>query len=233
MIDPAKWAFANCWVASFDILGFKNLVNIDGETFEASLVLEDYEETLAHLQSTCSDYHSGSLDYCWLSDTFIIFTPDDSALSYSLIQQAGKHFFEKCLYSSVPIRGALAVGPFIRSHDGRSLMGKAFIEAFTCGEDQNWLGFLLSPSAISKARSFGLEPAHHDFVYSDDIPMRKGKAQDVMAYRLQNGRANFSSPLIHFLQQMRHQAGIPHFEKYDRTIQFLQNHYRTIEPTIG
>jgi hypothetical protein len=233
MSDTSKWIFANCWVASFDILGFKNFVNIAGGTFEASLVLEDYEGTLTHLESTCGDYHSGSLDYCWLSDTFIIFTPDDSARSYSLIQQAGKHFFEKCIYSSIPIRGALAVGSFIRSYDSRSLMGKAFIEAFTCGEDQDWLGFLLSPSAISKTRSFGLEPANHDFVTSDEIPMRKCRAEDVMAYRLQNGRANFSSPLIHFLKQMRQQAGDSHFKKYDRTIQFLQKHYRTLEPLNG
>ncbi|WP_243383818.1 hypothetical protein [Geothrix alkalitolerans] len=233
MLDETKWILSNSWVASFDILGFKNMVNVDGATFEATLIMEDYEETLAHLESTCRDYQAGFLDYSWLSDTFIIFSRDDSAQSYALIQQASKHFFEKCLYSSIPLRGALSEGSFIRSKDGRSLMGKAFIEAFTYGEDQDWLGFLLTPSAILKARSFGLEPSRHDFVSTEEIPMRKCLASDVMACRLQNGRANFSSPFIHFLQQMRHQAGPAHFNKYDRTIQFIQNHYRFIEPSIG
>jgi hypothetical protein len=225
---PSKtlWRVRDCWVASFDILGFKNLVNVDGSSFAAACIQDDYEETLEHLEKSCNGYHEGDLEYCWLSDTFIMFTPDNSAKCYSVIQQAAKHFIEKCLYSSIPIRGAVSVGSFISSHDNRSLMGRAFIDAFVCGEDQDWLGLLLTPQAVAKARSFGLEPSRHDFVVSPNIPMRKCAPTEVMAYRFQNGSANFDSPLIPVLEDMMRRSDTTHHPKYQCTIDFIKAHYR-------
>ena len=155
-----------------------------------------------------------------------MYTPDDSPRSYAVIQQAAKHFFEECLYSSIPIRGAVSVGTFVRSHDGMALMGGAFIDAHTYGDDQDWLGLILTPSAIEKAKSYGLDPSRHDFVFSTDIPMRKCKESEVAAYRLQNGSANYSSPLLPILENMKHKAGSAHHAKYDRTIDFIKKHYR-------
>lgn len=229
MTVKTKWIVADCWIASFDILGFKNLVNLDGDSFEAICIQEDYEETLGHLESTSTDYHPGDIDYCWLSDTFVMFSPDDSAKSYTVIQQAAKHFIEKCIYSQVPIRGALSVGSFIRSEDNRSLMGNGFIDAFIYGEDQNWLGFLLTPKAIKKVRSYGLEPSRHDFVCSDEVPMRKCNATEVMAYRFQNGAANFSSPLLSMLGAMKSKSGEEYRVKYEKTMNFIEKYYRYIQ----
>ncbi len=224
------WRVRDCWVASFDILGFKNLVNIDGSSFKAQLVQGDYEQTLEHLEKSAESYSPEDLSYFWLSDTFVIFTNDDQGRSYSLIEGASKHFIEKCLYSSIPIRGAISVGSLATSDDNRSVMGKAFIDAFVTCEDQDWLGLLLTAQAISKARNLGLEPARHDFVTSPNIPMRKCAASDVMAYRFQNGSANFSSPLIPCLESMKQQAGAAHEHKYQRTVDFIKAHYRRISP---
>jgi len=228
MSEP-KWHKASCWVASFDILGFTNLIDIDGDTIEAEFVQDDYEETLNHLEKHCEVYAAGCLDYLWFSDTFVMFTPDDTAKSYAVIQQAAKHFIESCLYSSIPIRGAISVGPFIRGHDNRSLIGRAFVDAHLFGEDQDWLGLVLTPTAIQKARSYGLEPKHHDFIFSAAIPMRTYSSTEVLAYRFQNGTANFSSPLLPHLESMRQKAGASHFGKYDRTIEFIKQHYRYVE----
>jgi len=105
-------------------------------------------------------------------------------------------------------------------------MGKAFIDSFTHGEDQDWLGLLLTPAAIDRVRSYGLNPAGHDFVSYPQIPMRECSPESVMAYRLQNGSANFPSPFITHLQQMKRRAGSKHHEKYDRTIEFIGQYYR-------
>lgn len=222
------WNKASCWIASFDILGFKELVNIDVETIEAEFVQEDYEATLSHLESRCEAYSPGCLDYLWFSDTFVMFTPDDSATSYTVIQQAAKHFIEECIYSSIPIRGAISVGSLIRGHDNRSLLGKAFIDVHMFGEDQDWLGLILTPEAIRKTKSYGLDPTHHDFISSDQIPMRKCRNEGVLAYRFQNGRANFPSPLLAYLENMKQKAGPKHYLKYERTIAFIKKHYRCI-----
>lgn len=150
MPTPITWKHRTCWVASFDILGFKNLVNVDGESFEAQLVQEDYDQMLEHLAKSTEPFNPADLSYFWLSDTFVIYTQDDRGKSYSLIQSAAKRFIEKCLYSGIPIRGAISVGPLTTSADNRSVMGKAFIDAFVTGEDQDWLGLLLTREAIAK-----------------------------------------------------------------------------------
>jgi hypothetical protein len=155
-----------------------------------------------------------------------MFCPDDTAKSYAIIQQAAKHFIEECLYSSIPIRGAVSVGTFVRSNDNRALMGRAFIDAHVYGDDQDWLGLLLTPDAIAKARSYGLEPTRHDFVSSPEIPMRKCRSENVLAYRFQNGTANYSSPLLTPLENMKQKAGAGHSDKYKRTIEFIKNNYR-------
>lgn len=203
-------------------------MNVDGASFKAQLVQADYDQTLEHLEQSAESYSPDDLSYFWLSDTFVIFTNDDQGKSYSLIQRAAKYFMEKCLYSSIPIRGAISVGSLATSDDNRSVMGKAFIDAFVTGEDQDWLGLLLTTQAISMARSLDLEPARHDFVASHDIPMRKCAVSDVMAYRFQNGSANFSSPLISILESMKQRAGSEHEHKYQRTIDFIKAHYRRI-----
>lgn len=213
-------------MASFDILGFKNMATLDGDSFQAQLIQMDYEEVLNLLNEECRDYGAEDLDYFWLSDTFVVFSRDESSRSYSAVQYAAKHFIEKCIYSRIPVRGALAFGCLILSNDRRSVMGRAFVDAHIYGEDQNWIGLLLAPSAITKIRSQGLEPTHHDFVASSDIPMRKCGANKVLAYRFQNGSANFSSPLLPVLREMKHKAGEANHAKYDRTIQFIEKHYR-------
>ena len=230
MRDRTIWTVRSCWVASFDMLGFKNLVNVDGASFKAQLVQVDYDQTLEHLEKSTERFSPGDLEYFWLSDTFVMFTRDDQARSYSLIQRAAKHFIERCLYSSIPLRGAISVGSLATSNDNRSIMGKAFIDAFVTGEDQDWLGLLLTAEAISRARSLDLEPARHDFVASPDIPMRKCAVAEVMAYRFQNGSANFDSPLTPILENMEKQAGPAHQHKYQRTIKFIKDHYRLVSP---
>lgn len=218
-VTSHEWIHAKCWVACFDILGFKSLVSFeDDESLRITFLLEDYEKTLVHLSTSCEPYQEGDIEYCWLSDTFVLFSRDDSARSYTVLQQASKYFITECTYSKTPLRGAISVGHITRSKDNRSFMGKAFIDAFVYAEDQDWIGLLLTPTAIAKADSFGLLPERHDFVRSSEIPMRKCPSDKVMAYRFQNGSANFASPLLAMLSQMKHSSAERYHKKYDGTI---------------
>lgn len=224
-----EWITAYCWVASFDILGFKGLIDIDENSMEAEFAQEDYERTLSHLKDIRGAYSTEALDYLWLSDTFVMFSPDDTYQSYGVIEQAARRFIEECIYSGIPIRGAISCGALIRSNDKRSLMGQAFVEAYIYGEDQDWLGLILSPSAIIKARSLDLEPTHHDFIYSDEIPMRNCCRKGVLAYRLQKGADSSIAPLLSSLEGMKQAAQSKHHPKYERTIDFLKKHARYAE----
>lgn len=220
------WIRSNCWLTVFDILGFTNLINVNEDNLQAFNVRVDYEETIQNLESSCDDYFPSSLNYCWFSDTFLIYTSDDSAQSYTIIQSASKIFIDKYICSRIPIRGAIAVGTFMRSKDNRSFIGSAFIEAFKYAEDQNWIGLLITPNAIKKAESYSLSPIRHDFVRSDDIPMRKFTNKNILAYRFQNEAANFPSHLLPCLRDMKSDAGDKYRFKYERTEKFIEKYYQ-------
>ncbi len=111
----------NCWLAIFDILGFKNLISIEDDDFAIFKIAKIYKNTLQHLSKTCDEYAEGDLDYCWLSDTFLTFTNDDSARSYSVLQMTAKRFFNNSLYSRIPLRGAISVGHFMHSEDKKAM----------------------------------------------------------------------------------------------------------------
>ena len=221
-----QWIASDCWLAYFDIMGFANLMSVENDDPKAYFVRADYEETLSNLRKSCKEYEPGSLNYCWFSDTFLMFTEDNSPKSYCVIEFAAKSFIHHCLYSRIPIRGAISVGSFMRSRDNRSFIGNAFLDAYRYGEDQDWLGLIITPKGITKAESYDLYPIRHDFVKSDKIPMRKLPSNGVMAYRFQNGAANYPCPLLPMLNEMKMQSGEKYRGKYERTEQFIRKHYR-------
>ena len=161
-----------------------------------------------------------------------MFTPDDSKRSYGVIQFAAKHFMDRCIHSRIPMRGAISVGSFMRTRDNRSFIGKAFLDAFEYAEDQDWIGLILTPTAIKKAESCDLVPVRHDFVRSQNIPMRKFSIEDVLAYRFQKGRANRPCSLLPMLRDMRMQSDEVFRPKYERTEQFIAEHYRWLKYPI-
>jgi hypothetical protein len=224
-----KWNKSDCWIAVFDILGFSNLIATNKDDMQAFYIRVDYEETIRHLKDSCESYKSGSLQYCWFSDTFLMYTSDDSAESYIVIQYASKYFIEKCIYSRVPIRGAISFGVLYHTEDNRSFIGTAFLEAFEYAEDQDWIGLLITPSAVKKAESLGMYPTRHDFVQSNEIPLRKCNRQNVLAYRFQNGAANFPSPLIPILCDMKGVSKDIYRRKYENTEKFIQRNYRYVD----
>jgi len=225
-IKADTWIKSNCWLVVFDILGFSNLIATNKDDLQAFSVRVDYEQTIEHLENSCEAYSPGGLDYCWFSDTFLIYAADDSARSYTIIQLASKHFIEKCIYSRIPIRGAISVGAVMHTEDSKAFIGGAFIEAIKYGNDQDWIGLIITPNAIKKAESYGLNPTHHDFVQSDDIPMRDFKGQNILAYRFQNGAANYPSPLLPSLRDMKLHSEKKYHHYYEKTEKFIIKYYK-------
>jgi hypothetical protein len=220
------WIASDCWLACFDILGFKNLIDVDKDDFEAPRVRAQYEETLRQLRKKSGNfsYRPGDIDYCWFSDTFLMYCPDDSPEAYGMVQSAAKHFMHACIYSRIPMRGAIAVGSLLRSPDKRSFVGKGFLEAYEYAVDQDWIGLLLTPSAIKKIESYG-SSLIYDFVRSNDIPMRKLAGHNVLAYRFQDGAANYPCPLLPMLNEMKVLSEEQYRPKYERMEKFIEKHY--------
>ncbi|MCE5212919.1 MAG: hypothetical protein LLG40_15360 [Deltaproteobacteria bacterium] len=220
-----KWNQKDAWVGVFDILGFKNLIRQTDQEFPRALLtskLNDLFEALDH-----DVMHHGQLEYMVFSDTIVIFAPDLEAHSYGWFLLQCTIIINKSIAVRLPLRGAISVGTAFISSSPPMIIGPSFLEAHEYCEDQNWIGLLLTPSATLAVRRAGLEPLHHDFVL-DDVPLRKMSSENVLAYRFHNGMSSFSSPLLKFLGEMKHFAPDQDKGKYDRTMAFIEKHYRYI-----
>jgi len=220
-----SWNQRDAWVGVFDILGFKNLIRQTDLEFPRALLtskLNDLFEALDH-----DVIQHGQLEYMVFSDTIVIFAPDLEARSYGWFLLQCTILINKSIAIRLPLRGAISVGTAFFSSSPPVIIGPSFLEAHKYCEDQNWIGLLLTPSATLAVRQAGLEPLHHDFVL-DDIPLRKMSHENVLAYRFQNGMSGYSSPLLKFLEEMKHFAPDKDKGKYSSTMAFIEKHYRHI-----
>lgn len=228
-MELSELGFENKWVAFFDILGFSDLVKQAESPMDHCRIIDLYEEALSLIEEKCSFYRD-NISYTWFSDSFIVFTKDDSVEGYICIQQLSKQFVTRCLYKRIPLRGAITCSPFLANEDKRIYVGKALVDAYKTAECQNWVGLLMTQRAIEKAHVYGLEPLHHDFV-DTDIPVKKGRGllkRNCLAYSFSNGAANFSHPVLPILSELKIKAPDYAKEKYDNTIKHIKLFYKFI-----
>lgn len=239
-MQEEDFGFKNCWLAYFDILGFRELVEVATKPEDLVLTRMRYSSILKALEDLVSN--SEWLDCTHFSDTFIIYSINDSVPSYAAIQQASKNFMDKCFSEKVPIRGAISIGLLTDAFnkEEKTLIGPVLIDAYDYGEDQKWIGLILTPKAFDKVKEFELEPICHDFRPVDQGVMKKHKTEPVYAYKLSSGRANFESHLLSPLNEMKRKVENLYSKAnskekkekyqeiiamYERTESFLRKHY--------
>jgi hypothetical protein len=217
------WSKRESWLAVFDVLGFKNLIREADQDFPGALLTRAIEELLETLDSPEKEY--GNLDYLVFSDTVVLFAPSLTPSAYPWFLLQCKNLIKDSIRIQLPLRGAISAGTMITATEHPILLGPAFVEAYEYCEDQDWIGLILAPSATRALRSSGLEPLRHHFV-AGDVPLRKRRSEDVVAYRFQDGSCNFDSPLIPWLREMRARAPEHAKDKYERTIEHIKRHYQ-------
>jgi len=173
----------NCWVAHFDILGFRNIV----EHFLPEGVLEVYEEVLKKIK----EYN---VNHKFFSDSFVFYTENDSKDSFSNIDWALRLFFEEMFCREIPMRGCLNVGPFYANEEKGIFFGRAHIEAYDLAENQNWIGFVLSGKVKEKLRDFKIDNGNSyldvfkQYYYLEyEVPSKGKIKRDLLAYNLNIG----------------------------------------------
>lgn len=220
-----KWFSYKAWVAHFDILGFKSIINNDNESVKLGVLKSQIDEVIDDLKKNVANFDE-SVGYLFYADTFIIFSKSAKINDYPGLISVSKNFMSNCIYKRLPVRGAISFGEITVGHDKKILLGKAFSESYDYGEDQNWLGLILTPSASAELKVHNLEPTRHGFI-NRDIPLRKYSIFDerVYAYRFINGSTNYKCPLISPLEEMMHKAPGKDKVKYENTISFIKKHY--------
>jgi hypothetical protein len=220
------WRRRNAWIGVFDILGFRTLIRKADQDFPRAVLTDGLSELLAGLNS--EEAMHGDLESLVISDTVIVFAPNLESSAYGWFLLQCRNLVHNSIRIRLPLRGAISRGTTFTAQEHPIILGPAFVEAYEYCEDQDWIGLLLTPSATRALRENGLEPLHHDFV-PGPVPLRHLASTDVLAYRFQNGSANFDSPLLPWLREMQHFAPEIAKAKYARTLDHIQRHYRYLD----
>lgn len=215
------------WVVVYDILGFKNQIKKAEQELPRHVLFNRLSKLIKYSKE---EANVAGFECILYADTFVFFAPDDEPISYSKLMLLSKQIITKSIYIRLPLCGAISVGPTYVAEGMPVFIGPAFLEAHEYCDAQDWIGLLLTPSATQRIRKAGLEPIRHDFV-SRGICMKKTTLpiKDVLAYRFQNGAANFRSPLIRYLEEMEQLAPAYAKGKLRRTIDFIDQNYRYIK----
>jgi hypothetical protein len=215
------------WVAHLDLLGASSLVESNSWIHVFSI----YSHAIERFRQEAFDEHL--IERITFSDSFILYTVDDSAVSYRALDSFCRHFIVKLIRGSVPVRGAMACGEFYADPSSSLYFGKALLEAYRLGESQDWIGFALSGSARDRLAEVGL-PANERLNYAMwDIPLKRNAATDkstvhlpALILALSPGRSQVEST-VDSLRTLQSQALSDTVRrKYENTVQFLQKNIR-------
>jgi hypothetical protein len=222
----------NRWVGYFDLLGVKQLIKTENHIsiFVAiSSAMEKFKERVTAWEN---------VGYAWFSDTFIVYTDDDSAGSFRAIDNISLWFLYFLIDDDIPVRGAISCGAFYADRENDLFFGKALIEAYEYGEAQDWIGFLLCPSAEERLKHLGLPVERcRNYAYTD-IPFNKRSSnlsQNLPACIIGNWVSdNNQNPIIEKLSQMKERIVDENIRsKYDRAIEFLKKNKRFLVSEIN
>jgi len=237
-MEDNKIIDGNCWVAYFDILGFKNEIYLNRG--QLSVLAYMYKEVIEHINGKLKNIPSfRSLYGCsWFSDTFLLYSLDDSIKSYNTVYSAAKQFFD---YMTITkkwlLRGAIAVGDFYVDMNNSIYLGEALIDAYNFTEKQDWIGMVLTPTAYEKLSTHG-----HAFTYVDGLCFREyvvpvkrriesnGLEQMVLDserlwayhYRKRDPRRDIIMNSMRRVCSKGDGLAISHRRKYDNTLRFYE-----------
>jgi len=187
-------------------------------------VLSSYEQALKELVD--GPGKSGPVEFAWFSDTFLLYAQDDSSSSFRQIESRARLFMNALTMRRIPFTGALSCGDFLAQKEDSIFVGRALVESYRLCETQDWIGYVLSPTAVNRMRELGLpleERLNYRF-WSIPQKTRDSAGQELPALLLGGPAYNLGqNDCYAALQEMRNHAHNDRVRaKYDRTLHFLE-----------
>lgn len=215
------------WVGYFDLLGTKTLVNSQHHVSIFSIYCKAIEEVKKRNATL------PCIEHAWFSDTFILYTDDESLSSFAELDHISRWFFYFLIEGRIPARGAISFGEFYADKENSLFFGKALIEAYEYGEAQEWIGFLLCPSAETVLKKIGFFTGNSSPYAFANIPYKKRKEtlNDRLPACILGSwiEMNKQNPSLKSLYEMRAQLSDEKIiRKYDNAIVFIEKHKRTV-----
>ena len=214
------------WVVYFDLLGFRDFV-------KGSHIVNTFFHWEKCFNTLLNNLHKyPGLEYAHFSDTFLIYAPDDTFASYGQIDSCSRWFFQHSILKQIPLRGALGCGPFYADKPNGVFLGKALVDAYEFGERFNWIGYMLSPSAISRIQHSDINlPSCPIHFRKSQIQTKSGSAECVALLCGGGKGRDYIQPLEQMKQRSleemeRNKKPVGQIkkvtEKYDNTLNFIR-----------
>jgi len=235
-MENEKIINGNCWVAYFDILGFKNETRLN--TGQLSVLAYMYQEAVEHINGGLKSIPNfGSLYDCfWFSDSFLLYSLDDSIRSYNAIRIAATHFFDYMIITKKwVLRGALTAGDFYASRNSNIYLGEALIDAHNFTEKQDWIGLVLTPSAYAKLVASAFTWVDGCGFREYDVPIKQRTCDNGLEqialnceklwayhYRTNDHRRDTIMDLMRSACNGKGGLAIEHRRKYENTLRFYE-----------
>ncbi len=130
-------------MAFLDVLGFRQLIGRSGTDGSS---LQRYLEIVSTIGT------QPGLEYVLFSDSIVITAEDDSD-AFRRMLSACAALLADLLDAEIPLRGAIAYGPFVRStteQTGTVVAGRPIIDAYEFEGRQDWIGIMLTPSVVER-----------------------------------------------------------------------------------
>ncbi len=161
----------NCWVAYFDILGFKNKTRLNnGQLPVLAYMYSEVADRINKEKENLKEVGSQQYDCVWFSDSFLFYSFDDSINSYNIIYFAAHQLFDYMIITKKwLLRGALTAGDFYADRNSNIYLGEALIDAHSFTEKQDWIGLVLTPNAHAKL----VASDHNPFTWVDGLGFRE------------------------------------------------------------
>jgi hypothetical protein len=167
--------YSNCYVASLDILGFKNIALARSHE-HLQAVYQTFSDVIQHGLSNGKyalsesndtkyigpDIRQAKVNSLLVSDTILIWPDDNSPQSFGNIVKAVRSLLAYSIMDGIPMRGAISIGSFTsvvnqwpsQTHNVQhSLFGKAIVEADEAEKKQEWSGCEIAEAAITFYKS--------------------------------------------------------------------------------
>lgn len=174
------------FVSFMDILGFADLV----ESSDLDVIIQRMRATLSMVPVVLSlghfrkDAKTQSLELIAslpklnvfsFSDTFVLASHDDSAISFFQVV-VGSALFAKYLFAaSLPVRGAITCGEAEYIPGTSHLVGRAVIRAARLEKQQDWFGVIVDPEILTSERQMILSlPLVKPLVVQYAVPLKPG-----------------------------------------------------------
>ncbi|WP_368293694.1 hypothetical protein [Dehalobacter sp. TBBPA1] len=172
------------FLAFFDILGFRNLVNNHNLSDITSLMNDVFRSVLRFSNSVYDEdgvaLSEQMVSFLQFSDSIVFYTTGTKKEEFSRLVHVCKVFVYSCFVAGIPIRGSISKGEFYVDND--LFFGKALIEAYENGERQQWVGAFINNSCVKYIQEYYSDALDFlqkkGYLVRGDIPIKVGVIQD-------------------------------------------------------